>query len=445
MENIQIHCKYDRLVAVGDLKSHPKNRNEHPSDQIQRLAKMLAYQGLRAPIVVSELSGYIVKGHGTVMALKVNKWKEVPVVIQHFDSEEQEYAFVQGDNAIAAWAELNLSDVNGDVQDLGPDFDIDLLGIKGFKIDLSEGDGTGGSLIGEFGAPPFSVFDTRQGYWQDRKRRWHSMGIKSAEGREENLSGAAELPDYATNGSLKMAPGTSIFDPVLAELVYSWFSPPDGTVIDPFAGGSVRGIVASKLGRQYVGVDLRQEQVEENRNQAIDVCVDPQPVWHCGDSLLIDNHCAGVQADLIFSCPPYADLEVYSQDERDISNMEYDDFINAYRIIIAKSCSLLKEDRFACFVVGEVREKKTGAYRNFVSDTIAAFRLAGLTYYNEAILLNNAGTAGLRARKTFNSARKLIKIHQNVLVFVKGDAKTATAICGPVSVGSGEAGVGADE
>lgn len=59
--------------------------------------------------------------------------------------------------------------------------------------------------------------------------------------------------------------GTSIFDPVLTELAYRWFCPPTGYILDPFAGGSVRGIVAAVLGRAYTGIDLRPEQIEANQ------------------------------------------------------------------------------------------------------------------------------------------------------------------------------------
>ena len=135
---MQVHCKYDALVPVGELKPHPKNRNNHPPEQITRLAKLLAYQGLRAPIVVSSLSGYIVKGHGTLSAIKENGWTEAPVVYQTFADETQEYAFVQSDNAIASWAELDFSGINTDIGDLGPEFDIDLLGIKDFTVDVAD-------------------------------------------------------------------------------------------------------------------------------------------------------------------------------------------------------------------------------------------------------------------------------------------------------------------
>ena len=232
--------------------------------------------------------------------------------------------------------------------------------------------------------------------------------------------------------------GTSIFDPVLCELAYVWFSPVGGIVLDPFAGGSVRGIVASKLGRQYIGHELRQEQVNANRKQASHICVNDAtpPAWVCGDSRTIDITCKEIQADFLFSCPPYADLEVYSNDPKDLSILGYEEFKNAYFEIIKKSCALLKQDRFACFVVGEVRDKK-GNYYDFVGDTIQAFKDSGLHYYNEAILITAVGSLPIRAGKQFSASRKLGKTHQNVLVFVKGDGKKAAKACGNVEIDLG--------
>ena len=293
---------------------------------------------------------------------------------------------------------------------------------------------------------------------QDLMRGEHEVGAKSTGGilmaapsaadpqfydkkrlAEKNLgrdlSTAEFLADHYVQpeGSTIAATGTSIFDPVLCELAYRWFSPQGGIILDPFAGGSVRGIVASHLGRQYIGVELRAEQVEANRAQE-DVAVDPVPIWHCADSRNIDKICSDVRADFIFSCPPYADLEVYSDNPSDISTLSYSEFRPAYFEIIAKACSLLKNDRFACFVVGDVRDKR-GNYYNFVGDTVEAFRAAGLEYYNEAILVTAVGSLPIRAGKQFSTSRKLGKTHQNVLIFVKGDGKRATQACGEVEFG----------
>lgn len=239
--------------------------------------------------------------------------------------------------------------------------------------------------------------------------------------------------DPVSRKPLEQASGTSIFDPVLCELAYTWFCPKGGMVLDPFAGGSVRGIVASKLGRRYLGVDLRAEQIEANYVQAARICAEPLPEWRQGDSRELDRIAEDVEADFVFTCPPYADLEVYSDDPADISTMDYPEFLAAYRTIVARACALLRDDRFAMYVVGDVRGPD-GTYRNLVSDTIAAFHDAGLRLYNEAILVTSVGSLPIRAGKQFSTSRKLGKTHQNCLVFLKGDAKKATLACGEVEV-----------
>lgn len=239
--------------------------------------------------------------------------------------------------------------------------------------------------------------------------------------------------DEEAGGAVQPQSGTSIFDPVLCELAYRWFSPPAGRVFDPFAGGSVRGIVAAKLGREYTGVDLRPEQAAANEEQAARLCQGVTPSWVVGDAVDSAELAPG-EYDFLFSCPPYADLERYSDDPRDLSTMGYDEFLEVYRAIIAAACGMLAEDRFACFVVGDVRCRKTGKYRGFPADTARAFLDAGLELYNDAVLVTAVGSLPIRVGKQFSASRKLGKTHQNVLVFVKGDAARATKNCGPVEV-----------
>lgn len=276
------------------------------------------------------------------------------------------------------------------------------------------------------------------GGWAEVNRK---MAESAAKRREAPRSyGTAEWVNekgIEGNAGGTAGSGTSIFDPVLCELAYRWLCPPDGLILDPFAGGSVRGIVASVLGRRYLGVDLREEQIAANRVQAERICPpDRQPDWRIGDSRNIAALAEGAQADMVFSCPPYADLEVYSENPADLSTLPYPEFRSAYFQIVAASCALLKPDRFACFVVGEVRGPD-GNYYGFVPDTIEAFRRAGLGFYNEAILITAAGSLPIRAGKQFETTRKLGKTHQNVLVFLKGDARKATAAVGKVEFGVG--------
>lgn len=130
-----VHCAYDQLIGIDELKLHPKNRNEHPPEQIERLAKVLKYQGWRYAVNVSNQTGLVNSGHGRILAAKLNGWTHVPVKYQDFENEDQEYASLIADNAIASWAELDLAGVNFDIPALGPDFEIDMLGIENFVIE----------------------------------------------------------------------------------------------------------------------------------------------------------------------------------------------------------------------------------------------------------------------------------------------------------------------
>ena len=245
-----------------------------------------------------------------------------------------------------------------------------------------------------------------------------------------------DLMRHEKYGSGAAGDGVSIFDPVLAELCLRWFAPPGGIVWNPFMGESSIGIVASRLGYRYTAVDVRPEQVAANQAQSDIICRDcPPPRWLVGNSATIDPEdvCRG-QPDFILSCPPYADLERYSDDPADLSTMAYPAFRDAYRAIIARAGAALKENRFACFVVGEVRGPD-GNYYGFVPDTVTAFRDAGLAFYNEAVLVTACGSLPTRTRRQFEATRKLGRTHQSVLIFVKGDARYATMAVGKVDFG----------
>ena len=353
------------------------------------------------------------------------------------------------------------------------------------------------TLRDRFLVPPFSVLDARAGYWQARKQAWLQLGIRGELGRSEQLEADAiygsdadrrqrwEGSAYPRGGKARElallaeletgdeggldssqgrgdrlisnatpragyggdydltkgenawgGKGTSVFDPVLCELAYRWYSPEGGLVADPFAGGSVRGIVAAALGRRYVGTDLSLPQVEANYQQVpgIKRVVEGwqhDPRWEHADARDLLEHVDEGTADLIFTCPPYYDLEVYSDDPADLSAVAtYQEFVLGYRQCIAAAAAALRQDRFAIFVVGEVRDKRTGRYVGLVPDTIRACEDAGLGFYNEGILVTSVGSLPIRTSRLFGPGRKLGKSHQNVLVFIKGSWRGACEACG---------------
>ena len=303
------------------------------------------------------------------------------------------------------------------------------------------------NLKDRFIIPPFSIFDTASGDWQNRKNRWKSLGIQSEVGRDNKNTNQRFAVDENGNSILKglktiaIKSGTddyrkiknkegydnrgdyvSIFDPVICEVLYNWFVPKNGTILDPFAGGSVRGIVSNHLGYNYTGVELREEQVDANIQQGIDIVGENRPNWICGDSnQVLDG--IDSQFDFVFSCPPYYDLERYCDDPNDLSNMSFNEFNDIYESIIYKSCKLLRNNRFACFVVGNCRDKN-GYIMDLVGTTIKAFEKAGAKFYNDIILRNVVGSGSMRAEGNMRY-RKVVKMHQNILVFCKGDFRKA--------------------
>lgn len=475
-----------QYLPLDSLIPYARNSRTHDDAQVAQIAASIREFGWTNPILVDGDCG-IIAGHGRVLAARKLGIDSVPVIELAGLSESQRAAYIIADNKLAlnaGWDDELLKIELGELEEIG--FDLSLTGFSQAELaamtgeEAEEGEpedgedaGGAGSLAGRFMVPPFSVLNAREGWWQSRKKGWLALGIKSELGRGENgfhaaPGGSPMVSGYDANGNrlvgLKSArkteakaynttdwlkekglnggaqdvaggSGTSVFDPVLCEIAYRWFSPSGGVILDPFAGGSVRGVVAAKLDRQYIGHELRDEQVAANRAQADEICAvcEYPPAWIIGDSRNIDKTCADVTADFVFSCPPYADLEVYSDNPRDLSTLGYADFKAAYFEIIAKACARLANNRFACFVVGEVRDKK-GNYYDFVGDTVEAFRAAGLSYYNEMILVTAVGSLPIRAGKQFSTSRKIGKTHQNVLVFVKGDGKKAAEACGVIEV-----------
>lgn len=406
-------------VKISDIKAYNKNAKKHNDVQVKAIAKSIKKFGFRQPLVIDK-NNEIVVGHGRYLAAVQLGIEAVPCEYADDLTDDEIKAYRLADNKLneSPWDFQLVDEELEAIKNLNLDFDMSDFG---FDWELPEEkeereQQEKGSLLDKFLVPPFSILDTRQGYWQERKRAWKALGIKSEWGRNAKAYTTEHLADKYGR---KPQNGTSIFDPVLCELMYKWFCIDGGSIYDCFAGGSVRGIVADKLGYKYTGIDIRQEQVDANYENASDLGL--MPTWYCDDSMNVDKYLQDKSVDLIFSCPPYADLEVYSDNPNDISNMEYDDFCKAYKGIIDKACNKLKNDRFAVFVVGDVRDKN-GAYRNFVDYTKKCFNDNGLITYNEAILIDMLGTAMIRASQTFKT-RKLVKVHQNVLIFYKGNIK----------------------
>lgn len=434
---MRITCETKDHLQLNELTEFQGGLKTRDDDDVAKIRRSIDKYGFATPLFVWKHDGinHVLDGHGRIKTLKAMQaaGEEIPAPpIVYVDCKNTESAKNLLLRINSTYGEMTaksiktfLSGIQININDIKlPSGIIDLV-----LLDQQKQSEIKNTLREQFLIPPFSVLDTRQGYWQDRKKQWKSIGIKSDEGRDTKMLDHLRVNAAKMNNGKSLLAEQSIFDPGLCETMYIWFCMPDGKILDPFSGGSVRGIVASYKHMQYTGFDIRPEQIAANENQ-IHICDGNKytPQWIAHDSAKMNEVLPpDYQADFVFSCPPYADLEKYSDINGDISNMEYSRFLQAYRGIIKTSCEHLKQNRFAVFVVGEVRGKD-GAYYNFVPDTIKAFEDAGLKYYNELILLNVAGGKAYTAGHDAKKSRKIAKVHQNILAFIKGDADEAAKI-----------------
>lgn len=305
------------------------------------------------------------------------------------------------------------------------------------------------SLFDRFIVPPFSILDTRKGYWQDRKKKWYDIIGDMGESRNDTLVTSLEIKykdlyqrtrehrkelgisfkeyieKYVSQEDLEkeqakiVAQGVSILDPVMAEIVCRWFGQENGKAFDCFAGDSVFGFVAAYLGNDFTGVELREKQAALNNERVEGM----NARYICDDGQNVAQHIEPESQDLLFSCPPYFDLEKYSDLPNDASNQgSYEDFIKILENAFTGAVSCLKENRFAAICVGDVRDKNTGFYYDFCGDIKRIFKQNGMRLYNEIILVEQTASTALRASRYMDS-RKVAKTHQHLLVFFKGDPK----------------------
>ena len=451
-------------LPLSALASDPRNARVHDERNIEAIRASLLTFGQAEPLVVQAGTRRLIAGHGRLEAMRRLAWTEADVVELAVDDRQATALGIALNRTaeLAGWDDGALAAL---LKELGEEGALEGVGFDEAEIAALLGaaaspDAAAPGLADRFGVPPFSILDARQGYWQDRKDEWLRLGIQSEIGRGNDgdpskrglVFGASAQPpaaykakeefDAALGAKSSWAEfaaarpeavtlaGTSVFDPVLCELAYRWFCPRGGAVLDPFAGGSVRGIVAGVLGRRYVGVELRAEQVAANRAQERLAPEASRPKWIEGDSAAVVPE-LGEDFDFLFSCPPYHDLEVYSDDPRDLSAMEWDGFVEAHRRIVAAAAERLRPERFAVWVVGEVRGPD-GAVRGIVPETIDAFARAGLRLYNDAVLVTATSSLPIRVGRSFVKSRKLGRTHQYVLAFWKGDPRRVHDALGPL-------------
>lgn len=208
----------------------------------------------------------------------------------------------------------------------------------------------------------------------------------------------------------------SVFPAPLVEwILLRYGGPKRGRILDAFAGGPPRGIVSSIMDFVYVGFEVRQEQIDENKDALKGLGL-KSATYIKGDGCLLKDDLG--LFDCALTCPPYYNLESYSDLPEDISNLgSYWEFNAAMAFCAQAHYPLMKPGAFVCFVVGNFRDKN-GELIDFRSHTVENFREAGFVFHQEIILSKNFGSAAKRSTNSWKGL-KLVPIHEFLLVFRK--------------------------
>ena len=452
-----------------EIKFDKRNYRKHDKKNKSLIKKSLEKFGAGRSIVV-DAEGEIIGGNGVYeQAQKIGlKTKSVEtdgselVVVKRTDlktDDEKRKALAVMDNSTSDTSEF-------DLELLMADFSVDELEDFGIELPEEEEEEEEGNIDEDFIIFPCSVLDQSNSKWQDRKKYWmkrldindninsreetlcksiilkypktYSCYLKFKDKNNEQLSFEEFVekfnpPEFEEDKKNILTKGVSVFDPVLSELSCKWFSPYLGSkIFDCFAGDCFKGLVFALCGYEFTGIELRQEQVDSN----INCCKKFSNLnlkYICDDGQNVDKYFQKQSQDLLFSCPPYYNLEVYSNLPNDASNQkDYCDFLKILDNAYSKSIEILKDNRFAVIVVGNIRDKQ-GFYYNFINDIINIFNKNGMFLLNELILKEPVNNRRFSSRKYFKS-RKIIKIHQNILVFYKGNPKKIKEIFPEVMV-----------
>ncbi len=268
-------------------------------------------------------------------------------------------------------------------------------------------------FMSTYGMIPYSIWESEDAKYSNPilKHLKERQGESTRENTLKSFGGAGEKTAYTAT--------TSYFNPKLCKMIYSSYCPKNGNIFDPFSS-VVRPYMAKLLDYNYVGCEVRKDECEK-----IESKLDTNSLFEQSNVRVLNMDCREFESDqkfdLVFTCPPYWNLETYSEQSNDMSSISsYSEFLTEMSRVYEKCASLMHEDSYCCFVVADFRDYSEGRKLinrlvPFVSDMIRCGEDSGLTLYDKVIVKKPMGTAPSRL-KLWNN-RKTVRIHEELLVF----------------------------
>lgn len=272
------------------------------------------------------------------------------------------------------------------------------------KIDLFGDVTIEKSIKKRIGFLPTSVWRPN---WEITKRLKKLVG-DSSQTRESLNSNRSDRRNGVNNGK------PSIFNPNLCQMILSAYCDENSIIYDPFAGGGTRAIISSMFGHKYYGVEIREEEVERINDKKKELDLDFTVVK--GDAL--NKNFDDIKFNFSLTCPPYYDLEQYSNLDNDLSNQkDYNGFLQMLSKSVKRVYDCLEDDSISVWVVGNFRNK-FGALEHLNGDLIRIGKENGFILLDELIYEGASKVALTRCSK-FEKNRKSIRMHEYIVIFKK--------------------------
>jgi len=204
-------------VPLASLVHDPDNPRTHDERNLAGIKASIEQFGQVEPLVVRRGDWRVVGGNGRLDAMLALGWTDCDVVLIDVDDAQARALSVALNRTaeLGGWDPRRLAAILDEAA-ASPAFGASALGFTADEVRaLMDGAASalatpsaaaGPTLRERFGCPPFSVFDARQGYWQDRKREWIALGLRGHLGRGENVAGGGrgtlgfseQVYEYAT-------------------------------------------------------------------------------------------------------------------------------------------------------------------------------------------------------------------------------------------------------
>jgi len=298
-----------------------------------------------------------------------------------------------------------------------------------------------------------ATWNSTKGDWLKMKREWNEKidaagkkhGVEnpkfaSREGAWQGNSGMSNIVlqtkkivdgEIVSDKTKSLNANVSVLDPVVCECVLRFFMPKNGKrVYNPFGGGVQMGFVTGSYGYEYLSSEIRQNQTDANNA----ICKDfSNTKWVKSDS---SKFTPDQKYDLVFSCPPYYQVEDYLDYDGkppigELNSIPtYEEFRDTLFEGYKNAISVLNDNCFFVVMTGDSRDKK-GAYYGCEAEHELFFKSQGLHIYNRITYLECEFTRLATAKKTL-ATRKFPKREQKILVFYKGDMSKISDLYPPI-------------